>query len=147
MRWLALSVEADVEAVEAVSEILGRLGRGSVIEPLRLVADAADEQALRADPAAGYRVTAYVPDDMEAAAAVDRTERALWHLQAFDLRPMSALAVTSVDDADRATNRSASAGSRSCRPGSTSHLTPGWWSASIPGWHSGPGSTPRPGPA
>ena len=103
MRWLALSVEADVEAVEAVSEILSRLGRGSVIEPLRLVADAADEQALRADPAAGYRVTAYVPDDAEAPAAVDRTERALWHLQAFDLRPMSALAVTSVDDADWAT--------------------------------------------
>jgi ribosomal protein L11 methyltransferase len=103
MRWLALSVEADVEAVEAVSEILGRLGRGSVIEPLALVADAADEQALRVDPAAGYRVTAYVPDDLEAASVVDRTERALWHLQAFDLRPMSALAVTSVDDADWAT--------------------------------------------
>jgi ribosomal protein L11 methyltransferase len=103
MRWLALSVEADVEAVEAVSEILGRLGRGSVIEPLALVADAVDEQALRPDPAAGYRVTAYVPDDADAVAAVDRTERALWHLQAFDLRPMSALAVTSVDDADWAT--------------------------------------------
>jgi len=27
MRWLALSVEADVEAVEAVSEIFGRLGQ------------------------------------------------------------------------------------------------------------------------
>ncbi|HEV7199185.1 MAG TPA: 50S ribosomal protein L11 methyltransferase [Candidatus Limnocylindria bacterium] len=103
MRWLALSVEADVEAVEAVSEILGRLGRGSVIEPLRLAADPADEQALRPDPAAGYRVTAYVPDDADAAGAVDRTERALWHLQAFDLRPMSALAVTAVDDADWAT--------------------------------------------
>jgi ribosomal protein L11 methyltransferase len=100
MRWLALSVEADVEAVEAVSEILGRLGRGSVIEPLRLVEDRTDEQALRADPAAGYRVTAYVPDDPDASAAVDRTERALWHLQAFDLRPMSRLVVTAVDDAD-----------------------------------------------
>jgi ribosomal protein L11 methyltransferase len=100
VRWLALSVEADVEAVEAVSEILSRLGRGSVIEPLALVPDATDEQALRPDPAAGYRVTAYVPDDAEAPAAVDRTERALWHLRAFDLRPMSGLAVTSVDDAD-----------------------------------------------
>jgi ribosomal protein L11 methyltransferase len=103
MRWLALSVEADVEAVEAVSEILGRLGRGSVVEPLRLAEDPADEQALRVDPAAGYRVTAYVPDDADASAAVERTERALWHLQAFDLRPMSALAVTAVDDADWAT--------------------------------------------
>jgi ribosomal protein L11 methyltransferase len=103
MRWLALSVEADVEAVEAVSEILGRLGHGSVIEPLALVPDATDEQALRADPAAGYRVTAYVPDGPDAAAAVDRTERALWHLQAFELRPMSGLVVTSVDDADWST--------------------------------------------
>ena len=103
MRWLALSVEADVEAVEAVSEIFGRLGRGSVVEPLRLVADPVDEQALRPDPAAGYRVTAYVPDDGEAPAAVDRTERALWHLQAFDLRPMSGLTVTGIDDADWAT--------------------------------------------
>jgi ribosomal protein L11 methyltransferase len=103
MRWLALSVEADVEAVEAVSEILGRLGRGSVIEPLSLVADATDEQALRPDSAAGYRVTAYVPDDAEAPAAVDRTERALWHLRAFDLRPMSELSVTPTDDADWAT--------------------------------------------
>lgn len=100
MRWLALSVEADVEAVEAVSEIFCRLGRGSVIEPLRLVADAGDEQALRPDPSAGYRVTAYVPDDAAAPEALDRTRRALWHLQAFDLRPMTALAVMPVDDAD-----------------------------------------------
>lgn len=104
MRWLALSVEADVEAVEAVSEIFGRLGRGSVVEPLRLVADPADEQSLRPDPAAGYRITAYVPDDAEAPAAVDQTERALWHLQAFDLRPLSGLTVTGVDDTDWATS-------------------------------------------
>ncbi len=103
MRWLALSVEADVEAVEAVSEILGRLGRGSAIEPLRLVEDPADEQALHADPAAGYRVTAWVPEDDDAPAAVERTEQALWHLRAFDLRPMTELQVTTVDDADWAT--------------------------------------------
>ena len=103
MRWLALSVEADVEAVEAVSEIFGRLGRGAVIEPLRLVSDPADEQSLRPDPAAGYRVTAYVPDDGEAPDALKRTERALWHLRAFDLRPMGELAVTTVNDADWAT--------------------------------------------
>jgi ribosomal protein L11 methyltransferase len=103
MRWLALSVEADVEAVEAVTEILGRLGRGSAIEPLELAADAADEQALRADPEAGYRVTAWIPDDTDAPAAIERTQRALWHLRAFDLRPMSALSVTTTDDAAWAT--------------------------------------------
>jgi ribosomal protein L11 methyltransferase len=104
MRWLALSVEADVEAVEAVSEIFGRLGHGSAVEPLRLVADQTDEQALRADPAAGYRVTAWVPDDEEAADAIARTEAALGHLRAFDLRPMSGLTVTAVEDADWATS-------------------------------------------
>jgi ribosomal protein L11 methyltransferase len=103
MRWLALSVEADVEAVEAVSEIFGRLGHGSVVEPLELVSDGADEQALRPDPAAGYRVTAWIPDDAEAADAIDRTRRALWHLRAFDLRPMSELSVTTTDDAAWAT--------------------------------------------
>jgi ribosomal protein L11 methyltransferase len=103
MRWLALSVEADVEAVEAVSEIFGRLGHGSVVEPLELVSDGADEQALRPDPAAGYRVTAWIPDDAEAADAIDRTRRALWHLRAFDLRPMSELSVTPTDDAAWAT--------------------------------------------
>ena len=103
MRWLALSVEADVEAVEAVTEILGRLGRGSAIEPLELAADAADEQALRPDPTAGYRVTAWIPDDPDAPDAIERTQRALWHLRAFDLRPMSALSVTTIDDAAWAT--------------------------------------------
>jgi ribosomal protein L11 methyltransferase len=103
MRWLALSVEADVEAVEAVSEIFGRLGHGSAIEPMELVADVTDEQALRPDPAAGYRVTAWIPDDAEAPQALDRTRRALWHLRAFDLRPMSELSVTTTDDAAWAT--------------------------------------------
>ncbi|MGH2462392.1 MAG: 50S ribosomal protein L11 methyltransferase [Candidatus Limnocylindria bacterium] len=101
MRWLALSVEADVEGVEAVSEIFGRLGQGSAVEPLRLIAD--DEQALRPDPAGGYRVTVWIPDDAGAPDAIDRTRRALWHLRAFDLRPMSELSVTTTHDAAWAT--------------------------------------------
>jgi ribosomal protein L11 methyltransferase len=100
MRWLALSVEADLEAVEAVSEIFGRLGHGCAIEPHALVASETDEQALTADPAAGYRVTTHVPDDTNASAAVTATEQALWHLQAFGLRPLGELTVTAVDDAD-----------------------------------------------
>lgn len=99
MRWLALSVEADVEAVEAVTEIFGRLGHGSATEPLRLLEDESDEQALRPDPAAGYRVTTWVPDDSSASEAIERTRKALWHLRAFDLRPMSELSVTTTDDA------------------------------------------------
>jgi ribosomal protein L11 methyltransferase len=100
MRWLELTVEADVEAVEAVSEIFGRLGRGAAVRPTRLLTDPLDELAIREDPSAPYLVTAHVPDDEEAPAAVDATERALWHIQAFGLRPVSKLTVTQVDDAD-----------------------------------------------
>jgi ribosomal protein L11 methyltransferase len=104
VRWLALSVEADVEAVEAVSEILGRLGRGTVIEPLALTDDPLDEHARRPDPTAGYRVSTWIPDDGEAPPAIARTERALGHLRAFDLRPMGGLTVTAVEDADWTTS-------------------------------------------
>lgn len=100
MRWLELTVEADVEAVEAVSEIFGRLGRGAAVQPTRLLRDPNDELAVREDPSAPYLVTAHVPDDDAAEASLDATERALWHLQAFGLRPVGALRVTQVDDAD-----------------------------------------------
>lgn len=100
MRWLELSVEADVEAVEAVSEILGRIGGGTSVQPTRLIHDPNDELAAREDPAAPFVVTAHVADDPDAADAVDATERALWHLQAFGLRPVGPLRVQPVDDAD-----------------------------------------------
>ena len=100
MRWLELSVEADVEAVEAVSEILGRVAEGTAVQPTRLIRDPADELAAREDPTAPFVVTAHVADGPDARIAVDATERALWHLQAFALRPVGALQVRSVDDAD-----------------------------------------------
>jgi len=100
MRWLELTVEADVEAVEAVSEIFGRLGRGSAVRPTRLICDPADELAAREDPTAPYEVTVHLPEDDAAPASVEATERALWHLQAFGLRPVGELQVRSVDDVD-----------------------------------------------
>jgi ribosomal protein L11 methyltransferase len=100
MRWLELSVEADVEAVEAISEILGRVAAGTAVHPTRLVRDPNDELAARSDPTAPYVVTAHVADDPGAAATVESTERALWHLQAFGLRPVGPLRVRAVDDAD-----------------------------------------------
>lgn len=100
MRWLELTVEADVEAIEAISEIFGRLGRGAAVRPTRLLADPDDELAVREDPSAPYLVTVHIPDDDDAAAAIDATRRALWHLQAFGLRPVGELAVTPADDAD-----------------------------------------------
>ena len=100
MRWLELTVTCDNEAIEAVSEILGRVGQGSAVRPTRLIRDPADELSAREDPTAPYEITAHVPEDEAAPAAVEATERALWHLQAFGLRPVGELKVRSVDDAD-----------------------------------------------
>lgn len=99
-RWLELTVEVDSEAVEAVSEILGRLGRGAAVRPTRLIRDPADELAAREDPSAPYELTAHLPDDAAAPTAIEDTERALWHLQAFGLRPVGELRVRTVDEAD-----------------------------------------------
>jgi len=100
VRWLALTVEADVEAIEAVSEVFGRLGRGAAVRPTRLLRDATDELSAREDTTAPYELTVHIPDDDGAAAAVEETERALWHLQAFGLRPVGGLQVTAVEDSD-----------------------------------------------
>lgn len=100
MRWLALTVEADVEAIEAVSEVFGRLGRGAAVRPTRLIRDAADELAAREDTSAPYELTVHIPDDGAAAGEIERTERALWHLQAFGLRPVSSMHVTPVEETD-----------------------------------------------
>jgi len=99
MRWLELSVEADVEAVEAVSEILGRVAGGTAVHPTRLIRDPDDELLARDDPAAPYVVTAHVPPGPDTDATVEATARALWHLQAFGLRPVGELRVREVDDA------------------------------------------------
>jgi ribosomal protein L11 methyltransferase len=100
MRWLELSVEADVEAVEAVSEILGRIGAGTAVQPTRLIRDPHDELAAREDPTAPYVITAHLAEAPDAADRVEATERALWHLQAFGLRPVGPLRVRAVDDTD-----------------------------------------------
>jgi ribosomal protein L11 methyltransferase len=100
VRWLELTVICDNEAIEAVSEIFGRVGQGSAVRPTRLIRDPADELSAREDPTAPYEITVHLADDEAAPAAVDATERALWHLQAFGLRPVGELRVRSVDDAD-----------------------------------------------
>lgn len=99
-RWIELSVEADVEAVEAVSEIFGRVAIGTSVQPTRLIRDPHDELAAREDPDAPFVIVAHIPDDGDARAAIESTERALWHLQAFGLRPLGALRTRRVDDGD-----------------------------------------------
>jgi len=99
--WLELSVEADPEAVETVSEILGRFAPGGTsVEPSFELVD--EGLGARIDPTRPATVRAYVPArDMAAAGrAADETAIALGHLQAFGLRPIGDLRTRLVDEAD-----------------------------------------------
>lgn len=100
MRWLELSVEADAEAVEAVSEILGRVSGGTAVRPTRLIRDPEDALSAQPDLHAPFVVTGHLADVAEASQQVEATERALWHLQAFGLGRVGELAVRPVEDSD-----------------------------------------------
>lgn len=99
--WLELSVEADVEAVEAVSEILGRVAPGGVsVEP---AFDLVEEGlGARVDPTRPSIVRAYLParDPVAAERAAAEAAEALGHLQAFGLRPIGELITRLVHEAD-----------------------------------------------
>lgn len=98
---MELAVEADIEAVEAVSEILGRLAPGGTsVEP---AFDLVDEGlGARVDPTRPAIVRAYVlATDPEAGRrAIREAETALSHLQAFGLRPIGDLRSRTIDEAD-----------------------------------------------
>ena len=99
--WLELSVVADVEAVEAVSEILGRYApAGTSVEPtFDLVNDGLGALVSATGPAT---VRAYLPaaDRVAADRTVADVARALGHLQAFGLRPIGDLQTRVVEEAD-----------------------------------------------
>jgi ribosomal protein L11 methyltransferase len=99
--WLELAVEADPEAVEAVSEILGRVAPGGVsVEPAFSLVD--EGLGAQVDPSRPATVRAYIPARDRAAAdrAADEAATALGHLQAFGLRPIGELRTRLVDEAD-----------------------------------------------
>jgi ribosomal protein L11 methyltransferase len=99
--WLELSVAADVEAVEAVSEILGRVAPGGTsVEPAFELVD--EGLGARVDPTRPSIVRAYLPARDRAAAeqSVAEVSEALGHLQAFGLRPIADLATRIVHEAD-----------------------------------------------
>ena len=102
--WLELAVEVDIEAVEAVSEIFGRVAPGGTsVEPGFQLVD--EGLGARVDPTRPAIVRAYVP--ARDAASADRAAReaaaSLGHLQAFGLRPIGELRTRLVDEADWAT--------------------------------------------
>lgn len=99
--WLELAVEADIEAVEAVSEILGRQATGGTT--VEQAFDLVDEGlGARVDPTRPAIVRGYVParDAAAAEAAAAEVAEALGHLQAFGLRTIGALQTRLVHEAD-----------------------------------------------
>ncbi len=97
--WLELSIEADAEAVEAVSGILARQASGGV--SVEAAWDPVDD-GLGALPRAGgsARLRAWLPgiDPAAAEAAIGSVRRDLGHLQAFGLRPIGELEVRPVHE-------------------------------------------------
>jgi ribosomal protein L11 methyltransferase len=99
--WLELSVAADIEAVEAVAEILGRSApAGTSVEPAFELTD--EGLAARVDPSRPAIVRAYLPagDGESAARLAAEASEALGHLQAFGLRPIGELTTRLVHEAD-----------------------------------------------
>ena len=100
-RWLELSVDADTEAVEAVTEILGRVAPGGVtVEPGFELTD--EGLGARIDPTRPATIRAYVParDPADGARAAAQVSEDLGHLQAFGLRPIGDVRTREVDEAD-----------------------------------------------
>jgi ribosomal protein L11 methyltransferase len=99
--WLELAVEADPEAVEAVSEIIGRVATGGTsVEPSFELVD--EGLGARVDAAKPAVVRGYIAagDPAATAAAIGQVAEALGHLQAFGLRPIGDLRTRLVSDTD-----------------------------------------------
>jgi ribosomal protein L11 methyltransferase len=99
--WLELAIEADIEAVEAVSEILGRVASGgTTVEPAFELVE--EGLGARVDPARPAIVRGYVParDASAAEAAAAEVAEALGHLQAFSLRTIGELRTRTIHEAD-----------------------------------------------
>ena len=89
-RWYELAVPAHAEAVEAVSEILTRVGHQGIAVDLPV------------EPRGGtdHTVKAYLLVDGEVVAKVNDVRDALGHLQAFGLGPIGEMAVREVAEED-----------------------------------------------
>lgn len=99
--WLELSVAADHEAVEAVSEILSRAAPGgTTVEPAFRLVDEGLAAEIDLDRPAIVR--AYLParDRTATEAAVESARAALGHLRAFELRPIGELETRIVHESD-----------------------------------------------
>ncbi len=82
MHWLELTVKVHPEAVESVSELLGRYSRDGVVieEPFQLSEDGQEYTILHGEP---VTVHAYLPIDGQQEEKQQQIEQGLWHLSSL----------------------------------------------------------------
>ncbi len=99
MKWIELSVEADREAVEAISELFAKYGYNAGVaieEPI--IADEDEEDKYELDLSRAVTVSTWLPDDERAAEVRELIAQHLWHLG--QMRFISPLRVTISDEED-----------------------------------------------
>ncbi|TAK32712.1 MAG: 50S ribosomal protein L11 methyltransferase [Chloroflexota bacterium] len=97
MKWLELCVEADVEAIDSVSELFSRYGHGGVSIEQPLDPDAG-EFPTTVDSSKPAIVKTYLPLDEKAPETQRQLERELWYLGL--LRRISPLQVREISEED-----------------------------------------------
>jgi ribosomal protein L11 methyltransferase len=99
MKWIELSVEADREAVEAISELFAKYGyNGGVAIEEPIIPDKDEEDKYQVDLSRPVTISTWLPDDERAAESRERIAQHLWHLG--QMRYISTLRVTVSDEQD-----------------------------------------------
>ena len=96
--WIELAVQADNEAVEAVTEIFSRYGYGGGVAIDEPFDQEKDGDNLRIATDRPFVVRTYLPDDEGAREKIDALERALWHL--WQMRYVGPLTIAQRADED-----------------------------------------------
>ncbi|HZU11265.1 MAG TPA: 50S ribosomal protein L11 methyltransferase [Chloroflexota bacterium] len=98
MRWIELSVEVHPEAVDAVAAVFQDQGTGGVAieQPVSSHIEGEEPPRFLGNPV----IKAYLPENAEAPNREREIERALWHLQAFDLSPIGPMQRRVIDEED-----------------------------------------------
>ncbi|MCX7622844.1 MAG: 50S ribosomal protein L11 methyltransferase [Thermomicrobium sp.] len=97
-RWLEVSVQADLESADAVSELFARFGYQQGVAVFHPVVQDADGENAAVDPTTPVQVVTYLPLDEQVDATIEALRRGLWHLS--QLGTVGELTVRTVAEED-----------------------------------------------
>jgi ribosomal protein L11 methyltransferase len=93
--WLEVSLEADGEMAEAISEVLARYVSGGVVIESTHIEDEPEGEGYPTGP---LRISGYIPFDDRLEQTRQKLEEALWHLG--QVRPVSQIHFRAIEDLD-----------------------------------------------